>query len=436
MKTIDSLKLLNAWVDPELPIQAARMLLNGYKANALPVSEGGFLLGIITAAAVAAAQEDDKVRTHMAAPGAIIQSGTPIREVANIFLEQQLEYAPVVEDDRSIGIVTARMLLSELSRSFDPLTELSWSDLLREWGVQNLKNSREVTILFIDLDDFGQYNKRFGHIIGDKVLKMVSEMVQGEIDPDRDILVRYGGDEFAIGTLRHREEAEERAERLERMQSELIISEAENTTVRFSVGVFGGKRTKERENSHFSATLDNLINLASKAALAHKQAKKAAEEEARKEAAAQEAPTPQAGPEATAVQPTQPASVSPATVVNRNARLVEVLVDENAPNSMTTVILSLGEGVTSGVSARMGGSVSMSVAQATAKALERAYPGIGIRVEDVHLMNGRETERIASVRLQITDANGVRTGSGAITVREDVYFTVAGATLEAFYGPA
>lgn len=428
MKTIESLKLLNAWVDPELPIEAAKMLLDGYRAAALPVSEGGLLKGLITATAVARAECDDRVRQHMVEPENVVQAGTAIREVAHVFLESQLEYAAVVSEGRSLGIVTARMLLGELSRSYDPLTELSWSDLLREWGVQNLKSHREVTILFIDLDDFGQYNKRYGHIVGDKVLKAVSAMIQGEIDPDRDLLVRYGGDEFAIGSLRHREEAEEFAERLERMQAELIVPESE-TPVRFSIGVFGGKRTKERENSHYSATLDNLINHASKAALAQKKAKKAAEDEALKTTVA-------STPEPTTTSNPTPSPAVPASVVNRNAKLVEVLVDENAPNSMTTVILSLGEGVTSGVSARMGGSVSMSVAQAAAKALERAYPGIGIRIEDVHLMNGRESERIASVRLQITDSTGVRTGSGALEVREDVYFSVAGATLEAFYGPA
>lgn len=197
-------------------------------------------------------------------------------------------------------------------------------------------------------------------------------------------------------------------------------------------------RTKERENAHFESTVDNLINKASQAALTHKRAKKAAEEaalEAAKVAASAPPAVPTVIPSSTPqAQPV--AQAASAIAPNRNARLVEVLVDENAPNSMTTVILSLGEGVTSGVSARMGGSVSFSVAQATAKALERAYPGVGIRVEDVHLMNGRDSERIASVRLQITDASGVRTGSGAVEVREDVYFSVAGASLEAFYGPA
>ena len=49
----------------------------------------------------------------------------------------------------------------------------------------------------IDVDNFKQFNDLFGHIAGDRALSAVSAILRAQFRP-HDLLVRYGGDEFAI----------------------------------------------------------------------------------------------------------------------------------------------------------------------------------------------------------------------------------------------
>lgn len=60
-----------------------------------------------------------------------------------------------------------------------------------------VEKEKPAAMMMIDVDNFKQFNDMFGHIAGDRALSAVSKVLRAQCRP-RDLLVRYGGDEFAV----------------------------------------------------------------------------------------------------------------------------------------------------------------------------------------------------------------------------------------------
>jgi diguanylate cyclase (GGDEF)-like protein len=65
--------------------------------------------------------------------------------------------------------------------------------------------TRPLSLLIMDMDNFKQFNDRYGHPVGDKLLRVLSDTIRASIryssgkpSYELDIPCRYGGDEFAI----------------------------------------------------------------------------------------------------------------------------------------------------------------------------------------------------------------------------------------------
>ncbi|MBL8642022.1 MAG: GGDEF domain-containing protein [Alphaproteobacteria bacterium] len=114
-----------------------------------------------------------------------------------------------VKSDRLISTLQKELLEAkqtarhwELLATTDDLTGLHNRRMLHNVD-QKISERRdgskttELTLLFIDLDDFGKLNKKFGDDVGDEALRLLGKTIRKNIR-ESDIAIRKGGDEFVI----------------------------------------------------------------------------------------------------------------------------------------------------------------------------------------------------------------------------------------------
>ncbi|UYO62355.1 diguanylate cyclase [Acetobacterium wieringae] len=84
----------------------------------------------------------------------------------------------------------------------DPLTEL-WNrrkydeTIVMEWN-RCLRQHRPISLLFIDVDYFKNYNDLYGHVAGDATLIKIGNTLRTALSRPTDMVVRYGGEEFIV----------------------------------------------------------------------------------------------------------------------------------------------------------------------------------------------------------------------------------------------
>ncbi|MDD3021107.1 MAG: GGDEF domain-containing protein [Alphaproteobacteria bacterium] len=147
---------------------------------------------------------------------------------------------------RELSIAQESARYWEIMATTDDLTGLHNRRMLHQ--VEHHINNRRVndhkdniTLLFIDLDDFGQLNKIYGDDVGDDALRLLGQMIRKNIR-STDIAIRKGGDEFVLFLMGTTPELANQAvvKRLELMlDGELSLNVQENIIpIRGSIGVF------------------------------------------------------------------------------------------------------------------------------------------------------------------------------------------------------
>lgn len=69
--------------------------------------------------------------------------------------------------------------------------------LTRTWK-QALRDRRPLAVMLADVDDFKEFNDRYGHQAGDDALQRIAAAVDGFAKRPLDLAARYGGEELAI----------------------------------------------------------------------------------------------------------------------------------------------------------------------------------------------------------------------------------------------
>ncbi len=133
--------------------------------------------------------------------------------------------------------------------------------------------ANELTLLFIDLDDFGKLNKKFGDDVGDQALRLLGKTIRKNIR-ENDIAIRKGGDEFVIILMGSTPEAasETVVKRLQLMlDGELSLKVGgNNIPIRGSIGVFPyNQQVSPFDNLKHADELMRVQKIARKAAMAN-----------------------------------------------------------------------------------------------------------------------------------------------------------------------
>ncbi|NNN21231.1 MAG: GGDEF domain-containing protein, partial [Acidimicrobiales bacterium] len=108
------------------------------------------------------------------------------------------------------AIAETKHLYSRLEKANEELFNISRADSLTgllnrralsegmtKLLAQSKRSGHEVSVIILDIDRFKSYNDRFGHIVGDQVLRRLAAIMYNTIR-DVDIAARYGGEEFCV----------------------------------------------------------------------------------------------------------------------------------------------------------------------------------------------------------------------------------------------
>lgn len=116
-------------------------------------------------------------------------------------IQIQIGLTPLAEEYVLVSLIETTNNIIKPSNSNDQLTGLpnrklfdEYSQKLRKLAIRNKKN---ISVAFIDLDNFKPINDQFGHQFGDKVLCKVASLLRNQLR-ESDVIARVGGDEFVI----------------------------------------------------------------------------------------------------------------------------------------------------------------------------------------------------------------------------------------------
>src|SRR5690606_5610250 len=135
----------------------------------------------------------------------------PVGETGVLMLAERRQSRTVDPEDFTLMRNLAQLAEGALLRIYsveeahrlslvDPLTGLAnrrhLQVLIRHvWA--SARRGKRFSVVLLDIDNFKAVNDTLGHLVGDRLLREVAEVLQEEVRGS-DLVVRFGGDEFLI----------------------------------------------------------------------------------------------------------------------------------------------------------------------------------------------------------------------------------------------
>jgi diguanylate cyclase len=185
-----------------------------------------------------------KIKQHMAA-----RKQAEMRKTvrAQKKIETLTQKISAVEQDANQMLQKAEQFKREAAR--DGLTDLynrKAFDVRLKRALKSLAGTGEqFAVVLFDVNHFKWVNDTFGHVAGDKVLKVIANNLK-ESFRKNDVIARFGGDEFAVMVMGFNEhKAKERVAGFQKRVSEhRFFSHAQNTNIEISVSAGVAAATK------------------------------------------------------------------------------------------------------------------------------------------------------------------------------------------------
>jgi len=151
--------------------------------------------------------------------------------IVKLRVQHQIKIVNLLRDVENLSM-TDQLTRMPNRRSFDNRLCLEWSRAVRE--------SVPLSLMFMDVDRFKNYNDTYGHQQGDLALEKIAGIMTKELKRSTDYAARWGGEEFAVllsntesdGAL---EVAESIRTKIENVQ--IPLPDGQPTTLTVSIGL-------------------------------------------------------------------------------------------------------------------------------------------------------------------------------------------------------
>ncbi|BCS99151.1 hypothetical protein DSLASN_47830 [Desulfoluna limicola] len=181
----------------DLPGQIPRQLAETYHRKDLELMEAG---GVQTYEHQVRCA-DGSIRDFQFSKATVVDNGGRVSGLAGVMQDiTSINRAKEKIVQQSEEIAATNRELEKLA-SLDSLTGLKnrrvFEESLNAHAHLARRNNSELSLIILDIDNFKEYNDRFGHPAGDEVLIQVGRLLKGGAR-QTDLSARYGGEEFAV----------------------------------------------------------------------------------------------------------------------------------------------------------------------------------------------------------------------------------------------